>query len=180
MNLVYMMRQHGVIPYLVFDGQNLPLKLDTNTLRRKGRDDARAAAEQRKANGDRKGAESEAQKGITVTLEMNQQLIQACREHKVNFVVAPYEADAQMAYLLQEKLVDSVVTEDSDLLVFGCKEVLFKMDPTGCVLRLFFAPFPRCCMPSCCAHLSGAAVQCARLIQVHGSPPALMPVFFVL
>ena len=46
-------------------------------------------------------------------------------------IVAPYEADAQLAYLEKEGIVDVVVTEDSDLLVFGCKRVLFKMDDAG-------------------------------------------------
>ncbi len=46
-------------------------------------------------------------------------------------MVAPYEADAQLAYLQKEGLVDLVVTEDSDLLVFGCESVLFKLDDSG-------------------------------------------------
>lgn len=37
--------------------------------------------------------------------------------------MAPYEADAQLAYLQKEGLVDLVITEDSDMLVFGCKRV---------------------------------------------------------
>lgn len=44
------------------------------------------------------------------------------------YVVAPYEADAQMAYLERIGLVDGIITEDSDLLVFGCRNVLFKLD----------------------------------------------------
>lgn len=46
-------------------------------------------------------------------------------------IVAPYEADAQLAYLQKEGIVDLVITEDSDLLVFGCQRVLFKMDESG-------------------------------------------------
>ena len=38
-------------------------------------------------------------------------------------IVAPYEADSQLAYLNKEGIVDVVITEDSDLLVFGCKKV---------------------------------------------------------
>ena len=44
------------------------------------------------------------------------------------YVVAPYEADAQLAYLERIGLVHGIITEDSDLLVFGCKNVLFKLD----------------------------------------------------
>ena len=37
--------------------------------------------------------------------------------------MAPYEADAQMAYLALNALVDVVITEDSDLLTYGCPRV---------------------------------------------------------
>lgn len=56
---------------------------------------------------------------------------QECRRIRVECIVAPYEADAQLAYLEKEGIVDLVITEDSDLLVFGCKRVLFKMDDSG-------------------------------------------------
>jgi len=41
----------------------------------------------------------------------------------VEFIVAPFEADAQMAYLAVNDLVHSVITEDSDLLPYGCPRV---------------------------------------------------------
>ena len=49
----------------------------------------------------------------------------------IEFIVSPYEADAQLAYLSINDLVHAVITEDSDLLVYGCKRVLFKMDKFG-------------------------------------------------
>ena len=45
--------------------------------------------------------------------------------------VAPYEADAQLAYLARHGLADLIVTEDSDLVLFGCPRILFKMDAGG-------------------------------------------------
>jgi exonuclease-1 len=50
------------------------------------------------------------------------------RAENIPYVVAPYEADAQLAYLEKIGLVDGIITEDSDLLVFGCRNVLFKLD----------------------------------------------------
>ena len=44
------------------------------------------------------------------------------------YVVAPYEADAQLAYLVKNGYADGVISEDSDCLPFGCQTVLFKMD----------------------------------------------------
>ena len=57
--------------------------------------------------------------------------MQALRAEAVSYVVAPYEADAQLAYLERVGVVDGILTEDSDLLVFGCKTVLFKLDPVA-------------------------------------------------
>jgi exonuclease 1 len=45
--------------------------------------------------------------------------------------VAPYEADAQLAYLFIEGKIDVVITEDSDLLAYGVTKVLFKMEKDG-------------------------------------------------
>ncbi|KAJ7256843.1 hypothetical protein B0H12DRAFT_1232746 [Mycena haematopus] len=44
------------------------------------------------------------------------QFIKALRTESVSYVVAPYEADAQLAYLERIGLVDGILTEDSDLL----------------------------------------------------------------
>ena len=50
------------------------------------------------------------------------------------YVVAPYEADAQMAYLERISLVDGIITEDSDLLVYGCRKVYFKLDAVSATM----------------------------------------------
>lgn len=70
---------------------------------------------------------------------------QALRAENIPYVVAPYEADAQLIYLEAHNYVDGILTEDSDLLVFGAKTVLFKMDGEGKVCevkreRLGFGP----------------------------------------
>ena len=41
------------------------------------------------------------------------------------------QADAQLAYLSRNGMVDAVLTEDSDLMAFGCPRVLFKLEPDG-------------------------------------------------
>ena len=37
--------------------------------------------------------------------------------------MAPYEADAQLAYLNKIGVAQIIITEDSDLLLFGCEKV---------------------------------------------------------
>lgn len=62
----------------------------------------------------------------------------------MQYVVAPYEADPQLAYLEKAGIVDAIVTEDSDLLVFGCRNVLFKLDGEGNCVSISRDDFPRC------------------------------------
>ena len=50
---------------------------------------------------------------------------QALRKSDVPYVVAPYEADAQLAFLERQGIVDGVISDDSDLIVFGCQTVIF-------------------------------------------------------
>lgn len=118
-----MLRSFRITPIMVFDGQNLPAKRQTEEKRREGRALARRkAAECLKLN---KHAEARMNfvKAVDVTPDMALKLIKACRKQNIDCIVAPYEADAQLAFLNQREIVDFVITEDSDLLVFGCSKV---------------------------------------------------------
>lgn len=48
---------------------------------------------------------------------------QALRHYGVAYVVAPYEADAQLAYLARTGVVELVISEDSDTIPYGCPQV---------------------------------------------------------
>ncbi len=90
-------------------------------------------------------------RAVDVNPEMAAKLIHILRRFRptVRVVVAPYEADAQvyndqyfhsnhilisvlfqLAYLSLNGFVDAIISEDSDCLPYGCKEVLFKLNGT--------------------------------------------------
>lgn len=48
----------------------------------------------------------------------------------VEFIVAPYEADCQIAKLKRLGMVDAVISEDSDLIAFGVN-VILKLNQNG-------------------------------------------------
>ena len=48
------------------------------------------------------------------------------RERNIDCIVAPYEADAELAFL-STNLADFIITEDSDLTLFGCDNIVFKV-----------------------------------------------------
>eukprot|EP00980_Cylindrotheca_fusiformis_P031695 scaffold26800_cov127-Cylindrotheca_fusiformis.AAC.2 len=54
------------------------------------------------------------------------ELIKCLRKSQISFLVAPYEADSQLAYLSKVELIDLIVTEDSDLVAYGARAVLYK------------------------------------------------------
>lgn len=68
---------------------------------------------------------------VDITPEMAYKIVQVAKQMGVEYVVAPYEADAQLAYMYKSGRADIVITEDSDLLAFGVKRCFYKMDHSG-------------------------------------------------
>ena len=79
-----------------------------------------------------------------MTPQMARHLIDALIEANVQYVVAPYEADAQMYYLERMGIVDAIVSEDSDLLVFGCKNLITKLSQYGECVDIYRGDFAAC------------------------------------
>ncbi|KAL8125117.1 hypothetical protein AgCh_012698 [Apium graveolens] len=46
-------------------------------------------------------------------------------------IIAVFVLNAQMTFLAVSKLVDAVITEDLDLIPFGCPRIIYKMDKFG-------------------------------------------------
>jgi len=63
-------------------------------------------------------------------------------------VVAPYEADAQLAFLSRSNLVDFIISEDSDLVIFGCSKIVFKLDAAGSGVLYEKGHLPLCLGPN--------------------------------
>ncbi|KAM5300946.1 exonuclease 1 isoform 2-T2 [Glossophaga mutica] len=131
MKFVNMLLCHGIKPILVFDGCTLPSKKEVEVSRRERRQANLLKGKQLL----REGKVSEARECFTrcvnITHAMAHKVIKAARAQGVDCLVAPYEADAQLAYLSKAGIVQAVITEDSDLLAFGCKKVILKMDQVG-------------------------------------------------
>lgn len=135
--IVYVMRyldmlmHFNVKPILVFDGRNLPSKSETEKKRRENRDKYRKMAKAYLREGKVREARECFQRCVDITPSMAREVIEACRERNIDCIVAPYEADAQLAYLNIAGIADFVISEDSDLAPFGCTKILFKMDSSG-------------------------------------------------
>ncbi|KAI3773994.1 hypothetical protein L1987_48535 [Smallanthus sonchifolius] len=132
---INMLRHYNITPVLVFDGGNIPCKALTEQQRHSKRKDNRKLAMAKLKDGDINAATEMFQRAVSITPSMAHQLILILRSENIEFVVAPYEADAQLAYLssldADKGGIDAVISEDSDLLAYGCSSVIFKMDRYG-------------------------------------------------
>ncbi|KAG6622398.1 exo1 exonuclease 1 dna repair [Phytophthora cinnamomi] len=144
---VDMMRGCGVAKVvLVFDGQRLPLKSATQEKRQSYKEDNRKralqamAAAKRLQGADRQDEINKAyqlfQRSVSITPMIISTVMNALRAARVPFVVAPFEADAQMVWMCKEGLAAGIVTEDSDVVVYcltanvSCP-VLVKLEDNG-------------------------------------------------
>ena len=129
-----LMVDHNVKPLLVFDGAALLAKRATDDDRREKREKALRKAQKLWREGSQEDARKAFGAAVAVTSEMAAQLCDAAKARwgdRVDFLVAPYEADAQLAQLARSGQCDGVISEDSDNLPYGVPRTLFKLDATG-------------------------------------------------
>ncbi|OAD07675.1 hypothetical protein MUCCIDRAFT_135323 [Mucor lusitanicus CBS 277.49] len=131
MQFMGLLEYHGVTPIVVFDGLPLPLKQITNDERRRNRQTALKQGLHLYEQGKIAAAEKFFQQSVSISNEMIIAVIRKLMEKKIQCIVAPNEADAQLTHLANTGKVDAVVTEDSDLLAFGCTKVIYKIDRYG-------------------------------------------------
>lgn len=108
---------------MVFDGQFLPAKKATEEKRRLQRQKAKKQMTDLIHVGNIEEARKYMKASVNITHEMALKLVKECRKLNVDCIIAPYEADAQLAYFNTRQIADFVISEDSDLLLFGCNKV---------------------------------------------------------
>lgn len=144
MHRVKMLLHYGITPYIVLDGNYLPSKAGTELTRAASRAEAKSKGLDLLRMGKSAAAHTELQKAVDVTPEMARCLIEELKKLKVQYVVAPYEADAQLAYLERQGLIDGIISEDSDMLVFGAKKLITKLDKYGECIEILRDDFTSC------------------------------------
>ncbi|NXX18688.1 EXO1 Exonuclease, partial [Podargus strigoides] len=144
MKLVEMLLSFGIKPILVFDGCTLPSKKEVEKARREKRQASLLKGKQLLQEGRLSEARECFGRSVNVTHVMAHEVIKAARARGVDCIVAPYEADAQLAYLNKTGMVQAIITEDSDLLAFGCKKVFLKIDKFGNGLEIDQARLGNC------------------------------------
>lgn len=149
-NYVDLLLHHNIKVILVFDGDELPMKKATESTRAVNRENNLAKAQDYLKQGDVDNARTYFSRSVDVTPKMAAQLIQMLRQIRptVQCIVAPYEADAQLSYLIRNNLVNAVISEDSDLIPYQCNRILFKLDMTGFCQELVLSELYSTSVPS--------------------------------
>ncbi|OII76091.1 hypothetical protein cand_006800 [Cryptosporidium andersoni] len=145
---VNLLKSKGIIPVCIFDGAPLPMKRVTEEERHMKRSEAKKELLLLKKS--RKCPNSYeirnlCQRALDITPDIAHQVIEELRgHHGIECIVAPYEADAQLSYLCRTGYVDAIITEDSDMLVFGSPCTIYKHDDkTGICRVIYWEDLPR-------------------------------------
>lgn len=145
---IRLFRLNQNIIYMVFDGKPPVTKNDECVMRYNSRQKYLGMAEKILEDiktldkstrmGQEKARELEAEynKCIMRASGINRNLVNKVKEtfkglKHIHILQAPREADAQLAWLSKNGIVDIVVTDDSDLIVYGCPMIIFKLTSFG-------------------------------------------------
>ncbi|CXI20846.1 exonuclease I, putative [Plasmodium berghei] len=127
--------QYNIKVIFVFDGEELPEKKKENLIRKARREKAKDEALEiiKKVKNPRSNelVIKKCIQAITVSKEIIQSVINFCKKKNIYYIISPYEADAQLSYLCRMGFISCAISEDSDLLVYGCPRVLYKFKNTG-------------------------------------------------
>lgn len=165
----------------VFDGMKLPAKRETHMERSQRKQEARQLVEKYLMRNNKSEARKHMLRCIEVRFDIIEKIIEYCITKKIDYIIAPYEADAQLAYLCNKDICQFVITEDTDLILYGCERIVYKLEPSGrCQLyqksrlqkcfgsqgdNVDFEKFRRMCILSGCDYLKnipGVGLQSAK------------------
>ena len=127
---LYKLLFFNVLVFVVFDGAENPAKLQEDAKRAS----SRAAAKQRFAalcgevEPDQNELEKLARSAFSRSPELQEQLQERLTAEGFRWMVAPREADSQLAWLARSGRVEYVISEDSDMVILGCPNVLTVVD----------------------------------------------------
>ncbi|KAI0986415.1 hypothetical protein GJ496_006683 [Pomphorhynchus laevis] len=139
------LKQFKIIPILVFDGRDLPLKSKIDqkrrSLKQSNMEKIKSVINNNNNLSEQDWASIEVRDACRKAFEVKyiivRHVIVALRSISCPYIVAPFEADAQLAYFCKLKIANAVLTEDSDLIPYGCNTILFKFDQATCTCQRY-------------------------------------------
>jgi exonuclease 1 len=122
------LQDYGITPLIVLDGDPLLSKEVTNDKRRARKERIRDDVEYWLGQNNPAKARALMRQCISVSREMVYEIARMLETENIEYIIAPYESDAQLCYLQKIGYVHAILTEDSDLIPYGANRVLYKFD----------------------------------------------------
>ncbi|RYX99684.1 hypothetical protein EON78_03005 [bacterium] len=116
--LLKLFKKHNIKPIFVIDGQKLRIKYELYSWIQQQKKIVPKPPNKPK----KKSCPPNQFKHVTTCQIHN--LIDYLRNKNAEIIIAPYEADAQIAFLCKHKIADLPLTDDSDILNFGCHKFI--------------------------------------------------------
>lgn len=120
--------KNKIIPVFVFDGEPLESKEITNLKRKEQKEKIKKEVQLCLQANNLSRAKELMKRCVSINENYLCTVLDFLKRNKVEFIISPYESDAQLAYLQKIKYIDCILTEDSDLILFGCTNILYKFD----------------------------------------------------
>ena len=129
--MLRLLKNKKIKPICVFDGFHLKAKGNAEKDRLESKLKNRIIAEDADEKGDVDIARKYYARSLVLRGRMIDLFMDILKELNIEFLVAPYEADAQMAYMVKQGIADFAISEDSDVIAYGCPKMLLKLDFLG-------------------------------------------------
>ncbi|CAD8208546.1 unnamed protein product [Paramecium pentaurelia] len=134
--MLVMLREYEITPILVFDGRNLRAKEKTEQMRKQIKQQNLLKAKELSESGNQEEAKKYFQRCLKIRKQMMYTTFDVLKELEVQYIIAPYEADSQIAHMCLSGQCDFAITEDSDLICYQCPLIVFKLQNNGACFEL--------------------------------------------
>ena len=131
LKMLTILKENGINCIAVFDGNLLPAKGKEIQERINCKIANEILASKLREEGNIIQSNVVNNRSLNVTPVHINTLIFLLKKFNFKIIVAPYESDAEIAYLYHKNQIDFAITEDSDLIPYGVKRIAFKLNENG-------------------------------------------------
>jgi len=141
LKMLALLKVHNITPIVVFDGKTVKEKEKIEEERRENRETNIEKAKLLKNAGNEDESKKFFKRGLKIKNKMKNTLIEILKQLEIKVIVAPYEADSQIAYLVRKNYADFAISEDSDLIALGVRNIVMKLNPEGTCMNINYEAF---------------------------------------
>ena len=124
LEMIEILYYYNIKPIFVFDGRNVEMKNETQQKRKKEKEENREKGMQYLSEGKLDLARKFLSRCIFLDERIISTTMNVLYTKNIEFIVAPYEADCQIAKLRNLGIIDVAISQDSDLLAYNINTIL--------------------------------------------------------